>query len=740
MTTAATTTTTPKRTPTIVVIGNPNTGKTTLFNALSGYRQRVGNYPGVTVDRKTAMVDAGDGVERWELADLPGTYNLSATSADEAVVLEVLLGRMPNVDRPDLIVNVVDATDLRHNLFLTSQLLELGIPMVVALNMTDLAESAGIHIDANALAKKLGVPVVPVVARSKQGIDALKRAVSKTLATPVVGHCPAFPACVCAELDMLGKSVETVEKPNGSTSRAELLQSLLEPNGYHEQALLRRCGLGLADELHRCRDRIAAAGESLPELEARVRYAWIERVIEHVRTEEKPNRGSRTDRVDRVLTHPILGLVVLLAIMTLAFQAIYTWAGPLMDAIDGFFAMLGGAAGSLLPEGPLRSLVSNGIIAGVGAVLIFLPQIMILFLFIAILEDCGYMARAAFVLDRWMSKLGLNGKSFIPLVSSFACAIPGIMATRTIEDRRSRFVTITIAPLMSCSARLPVYTLLIAAFIPATPLLGGFVGLQAVTMVAMYSIGVIVAVAVAFVLQRTMLKGKSQPFLMELPSYKWPAAGTVLYRVWEQGREFCITAGTFIFAVAIVIWALAYYPHPAAIANQHDAMRTQAQETIADSEALEARLDEIDRSEAGTYIEQSVLGRAGQWIEPVVKPLGWDWRIGTAAIASFPAREVVIATLGTIYHLGDDQDETSVNLREKLKASTWPGGEKVFTIPVALSIMVFFALCCQCGATLATIRRETKSWRWPIFTFAYMTGLAYVAALVTYQVGSRLFS
>ncbi|MEK7730388.1 MAG: ferrous iron transporter B, partial [Planctomycetota bacterium] len=391
----------------------------------------------------------------------------------------------------------------------------------------------------------------------------------------------------------------------------------------------------------------------------------------------------------------------------------------------------------VIPAGAVQSLVVSGVVAGVGAVLAFLPQILILFLFIAILEDCGYMARAAFLLDRWMGLFGLNGKSFIPLLSSFACAVPGIMSTRTIEDRRDRFVTILIAPLMSCSARLPVYVLLIGAFIPATPLLGGLVGLQAATLVAMYFVGAAVAIPVALILKRTLLKGPPQSFLMELPTYKWPSPRIVLYRMYEQGKAFCVSAGTLIFAVAIVVWALGYYPHPAAIAQAHQVERETAVQAGVPGTVLNTQLADIDRNEAGEYLRQSFLGRMGLWIEPAVKPLGWDWRIGTAAIASFPAREVVVATMGTIYNLGGEQNETSTGLRATLRGATWPDGRPVYNVAVALSIMVFFALCCQCGATLATIKREMQSWAWPVLTFTYMTVLAYVAALATYQIAIR---
>jgi len=706
------------------LVGNPNTGKSTLFNALTGFRQRVANYPGTTVERRSGALRGRLGIE---LVDLPGAYSLAARAADEAIVLEALLGKPAGHRPPDVIVSVVDASNLGRNLFLATQLLELGIPLVVALNMMDIAEAFGVRIDAKKLAAELGVPVVPVVAIKQIGVDELMRAVDEAVDRPCAHTCGSFPDCVCAELDGLCDSLAVAHSGRtAQSSRIEAMQTLLDPGGYHESRLVQRCGRGLAEELAERRRRIASAGESLVEIEARVRYAWIDRVLHDVVTHTHERR-SRTEAADRLLTHPVLGLAILLMLMGACFQSVYAWAAPVMDFIDGSFAAIGQLLTQWIPAGALQSLAVNGVIAGVGAVLTFLPQIMILFLFIAILEDCGYMARAAFLLDRWMRLFGLNGKSFIPLLSSYACAVPGILSTRSIEDRRDRFVTILIAPLMSCSARLPVYVLMIGAFVPAVPLLGGLIGLQAATLLAMYLVGVVVAVPIAWILKKTLLKGPGQSFLLELPTYKWPSPRVVVFRMYEQGKAFCTSAGTMIFAVAIVIWALGYYPHPDSIAVAHEARRTEAR-----SAGDEARIAEIDQQEAGAYLQRSVLGRMGQWIEPAVRPLGWDWRIGTAAIASFPAREVVVATLGTIYNLGADHDETSAGLRATLQAATWPDGRPVFNLAVALSLMVFFALCCQCGATLATIRRETGSWGWPLLTFVYMTGLAYVGALLTY--------
>ena len=808
----------------IALVGNPNTGKTTLFNALTGFRQRVGNYPGVTVSKKTGRLRLGSAPNSVELIDLPGSYSLAANSEDEGIVMDVLLGSRGDLDPPDKIVVVVDASNLHRNLFLVGQILEMGKPVIVALNMIDLAQEAGINIDVAGLAQRLGVPVIPIVATKGTGVEKLADAMVQQSECPDEQLLPVFPQGVVHELDGLAASL--VGKNDGAVgglSRIALMQSLLDPDGFHESALVQRYGDRVKPDLAARRERIADGDGSVAELEARVRYQWIETITAEAVTRDRPERSSRSEMADRILTHRVIGLAVLLFIMGVCFQAIYTWASPLMDLVEGAFGLIGSQVATLLPSGALQSLLVDGVVAGAGAVLVFLPQILILFLFIAILEDCGYMARAAFLLDRWMGMLGLNGKSFIPLVSSFACAVPGIMATRTIEDRRDRFVTILIAPLMSCSARLPVYILLVGAFVPPTAVLGGIIGAQALAMLAMYLLGVLVAIIVAFVLKRTLFKGKPNPFLMELPTYKWPSAKTVFYRMYEQGREFCVSAGTIIFAVAIVIWAMGYYPRSSTVISEFEAKRLAAESGYeAEAQAIAATFDpaiepsnlvndpqvlaasvaildlnaafmadmdergidedstgwsdsrletdnriaaamaragaagkaaydlanadarlqqhlrDLNREEAGELLRQSLLGRSGAWIEPIVKPLGWDWRIGTAAVASVPAREVVIATLGTIYNLGAEHDERSVGLRERLKAATWPDGRPVFNMAVALSIMVFFSLCCQCGATLAAIKRETKSWLWPCFTFTYMTVLAYVAALITYQVAIKL--
>jgi ferrous iron transport protein B len=733
MTTAA-----PPITIRVALIGNPNTGKSTLFTALAGVRQRVGNYPGVTVEKKMGRLHH-DGHE-FELVDLPGTYSLAPRAPDEMVTVDLLLGRRECERTPDVVLSIVDASNLERNLYLVSQVLSLGLPTVVALNMVDIARDRQIEIDVPALARRLGVPVVAVQANRRAGLDELKSALASAVGGESSERENPFPAAFQRTAEELAASLNAIRHEPLPQFLVERL--LLDGDGYLEGTLLNGAhDLGVA-KLRQAREALAAAGVRVPAVESTARYEWIARVLDGVSIRPEDHQPTISDRIDAVLTHKLFGTLVFVAVMALLFSSIFVLAVPLMDVLDQAIGWLAGGVEKVLPDGALRSLIVDGVIGGVGAVVVFLPQILILFLFIAILEDCGYMARAAFLMDRLMAGVGLSGKSFIPLLSSFACAVPGIMAARVIENRRDRLATILIAPLMSCSARLPVYVILIGAFVPANRYLGGLVGLQGLTLLAMYAVGVVAAIGVAWLLKKTLLRGSTPPFVLEMPSYKMPSLRTVVYRMIERGWAFVARAGTLIFAVTIVVWALAYYPR----SNERVAADIAAQRAkLVDGPAL-AEFDDPDnraRLEASLHQRYSFLGRAGQWIEPAVRPLGWDWRIGCAAIASFPAREVVMGVLGVIYELGPDVDVGAAGdqnrLRQQLRGARWDDtGQPVYNLPVALSIMVFFALCAQCAATLAVIRRETNSWRWPLFTFAYMTALAYVAALVSYQVGIRL--
>ncbi|MBU09960.1 MAG: ferrous iron transport protein B [Gemmatimonadetes bacterium] len=715
--------------PAIALVGNPNTGKTTLFNALTGLSQRVGNYPGVTVQYQSGHMDLASGDA--QIIDLPGTYSLSASSPDEAIAVDVLLGQQVGADPIDVVVVIADASNLRRHLYLLSQIIETDHRVVLALNMMDLARERGVHVDIDELSARLGIRVVALTSHRGDGIDELILAVEETLQEPRSEDAFSSPvpgSLVAAAHDLCQDETHPVN------SHVEALRVLVDAGGHLEERLVERTNGDITQRLVALREK-AATGRPLSAIESEARYAWVAQLVDGTLRGDEQLRPRRSDRIDRLLTHRVAGLAVFLAISAITFQGIFSWSAPLMDAIDGLFGDLGVVVGRYINEGPLQSLVVDGVITGVGGVLIFLPQIAILFLIISLLEDCGYMARAAMMMDRLLRFCGLSGRSFIPMLSSFACAVPGILSARAISERRDRYVTILVAPLMSCSARLPVYVLFIAAFIPDRPMLGSWLGLQGLTLLAMYGVGASVAIPVALLLRRTLLQGQSTPFLIELPSYKWPVPKVVLMRVYLNSREFVVRAGSIILAATIVMWALAYYPHSAEIATDFDGRR-QAAETLPEATRT-TTLESIDLAEATAYLEASYLGRAGRFLEPVVEPLGWDWRLGMAALASFPARELIISTLGTIYSLGADANETSSDLRSALRASPGADGEPLDT-PVALSVMVFFALCAQCTSTLAVIRREMGSWGWVVLSFGYMTALAYAGAFIVYQVTESL--
>jgi ferrous iron transport protein B len=740
---------------TVALVGNPNTGKSTLFGALSGVRQRVGNYPGVTVEKKLGWMSHAD--RRWTLVDLPGTYSLAPRSPDEMVAIDVLLGRREDAPAPDVVLCVVDASNLERNLYLINQVLELGRPTVVALTMTDVAAARGVEVDAARLATNLGVPVVPVRADRRTGLEALKESLAEAADRPPPSPESPFPEPFRNEVARLEGVLGGVRAPgsgrgpggngapaeDGGLPRYLVERLLLDTGGYFENHVLADHP-ELRESLKEARARLAGEGCPIPAVEAVARYGWVARVVEGVVHRPGELRVTVGDRIDAVLTHRLWGTLVLAAVMLLMFNAVFAWAEVPMGWIEAGVQALSALVAAHMADGPLRALLTDGVIGGMGAVVIFLPQILILFFFLATLEDCGYLARAAFLMDRLMSRLGLSGKSFIPLLSSFACAIPGVMAARVIENRRDRLTTILVAPLMSCSARLPVYTLMIAAFIPDRRFLGGLAGLRALTLCAMYLLGVLVAAVAALVLKRTLLRGETPPFVMELPAYKWPSPGVVLHRMGERGWSFLHRAGTLILAVSVLTWAALYYPRlpagePAPLVAEQQRLRAEHDRAAASGDAQAAAelgdaLATVNDRFEGAQKRQSVLGRAGRLIEPVVRPLGWDWRIGSAVIASFPAREVVVASLGVIFDVGQS-GEGDRRLREALRSATWPDGRPLFNTPVALSIMVFFALCAQCGSTLAVIRREAGGWGWAALSFTYMTLLAYLGALVTYQVG-----
>lgn len=730
----------------VALIGNPNTGKSTLFNALSGMRVRTGNYPGVTVEKRIGRTQwSGRNIE---LIDLPGTYSLSPKSPDEMVAVQVLTGCCDE-PKPDLIVCICNASALERNLYLATQVLEVDCPVILCLNMWDAAVRAGIKIDTESLSRELGVRVVATSATRREGLSELKTAVMESLANAEAGAGASLRATpdaarilsgpVAIEIDRLVELLATLGVSEANRSPFLVTRSLLDPGGSVESHLTNAAGSTYTEALDESRKVLAAAGDGILGVEARQRYLFISQLLSRVQQRSRIPTATLTDRIDAVLTHRVFGFLICVAVLMFVFSTIYWFSQPVSEGVEGVLGWISSHIRHSMAPGPLRSLLTEGIVAGVGSVLVFLPQICLLFLFIGLLEDCGYMARAAFMMDRLMGLLGLSGRSFLPLMSSFACAVPGVMATRVIDDRRDRFVTILIAPLMSCSARLPVYVLMIGAFIPDTHLLGGWLPLRAIVLFAMSILGLVVAVPVALILRKTLLRGEPSPFLLELPDYHLPSLRVVLLRVWESGMSFVVRAGTLIFATSVVVWVAGSFPgdhaQQYALTARMEALQAEDGEIhAAEIESLSSQLN----LQNSRLLEKSLLGRTGVAIEPLVKPLGWDWRIGVGVIASFPAREVVIATLGTIYSLGGDVDEENAGLRDTLKSATWPDGTPVFSIPVAVSIMVFFALCAQCVSTLMVIRRETNSWRWPVFSFVYMTVLAYVGAFLTYQIGMRL--
>ena len=755
---------------TVAVIGNPNTGKSTLFTALTGVHSRIGNYPGVTVEKKLGWFEhEGQSIR---LVDLPGTYSLSPRTIDEMVSVDVLLGSQPDVGPLDAIVCIADASNLERNLYVVSQVLDLGLPTVLVLNMWDVAVERGIQIDVAELQRRLGIIVVPCEAHKRREINAVRsaivRACEQTEMTPPDLFPPAF--------EDEARQLQADFQQHGGQDRPVYLvkRLLLDVGGQLETPLTKSNPEILLPRLKAARERLIAAGCRVPSVEAKLRYGWARQVLKGVMTVPDKRPATMTDTLDRWLTHKFWGLAVFCLTMFVVFQSISTVAEPLMAVFEYGQGQVGDLIGSFLPFGPLRSLLVDGVIAGVGGILVFLPQICLLFLFIALLEDCGYMARAAFLMDKLMTKVGLSGKSFVPLMSSFACAIPGIMATRTIENRRDRMVTILIAPLMSCSARAPVYWLMVAAFFPPIAWAGGWITLHGLMLFAMTFFGAVVAIPVALLFKKTLFKGETPPFVMELPSYKWPSPLIVLHRVFERAAAFVMRAGTLILATTILIWFLSYFPsdhtEEQRILAEIQQTESRLEPELTQKAVLETKREQLQQSDAtpetGAQIEEienqvqvldeqlqglqelkkarntiseqllenSYLGRFGKVIEPAVKPLGWDWRIGVGVLASFPAREVIVSTLGTIYSLGGDVDEHSQGLQSAVQSATWPDGRPVYSIPVAMSIMVFFALCAQCASTLMVIHRETNHWGWAAFTFIYMTTLAYFAAWIAFVV------
>lgn len=681
----------------VALAGNPNVGKTSLFNVLTGSRHGVGNYPGVTVERREGRIDARLSAKRaMRFVDLPGTYSLTVMSDDEAVAFRTLSGE--DESAPDAVVLVLDASNLARNLYFAQQVLELQRPTVVALNMVDEARAAGLPTDAERLADELGVPVIETNARQGLGADALVRALDELgdgRAAPPLPH-----------------------EPDGALAKAEAVFDDAVPVA-RRRWLLATAAAGPLDAARPSASEQAALGDlgggeilrAAEELVAQ-RYAEVDRILagldyaQHIREAAPSMRAS--ERVDAVLTHRVFGLLVFITVMATVFVSIFSWADPVMGLLESGVAWLSGLVSDALGPGLLTDLLTEGVIAGVGNVLVFVPQIALLFLFIGLLEDSGYLARAAFLLDRLMSRLGLHGRAFIPLLSGYACAVPAIMSTRTISSLKDRIVTILMIPYMSCSARLPIYSLVIGAL---------FVGVsdapavdRGLVLLSMYLLSTVAALGMGLIYKRTILASPTPPLVLELPPYRLPRLRNTALVVFDRTMDFIKQAGTIILAFTIVLWAVLSFPRDATGAG----------------------------GDGPTEVAQSYGGRAAQSLEPALEPIGQDWRMGVGIIGSFAAREVLVSTLGLVYGMEADEDDP-VQLRQALREDTDPEtGKPRHTWLSGLALMVFFVFACQCMSTLAVVKRETRSWRWPIFMFVTMTTLAYVGALVVFQGGRAL--
>jgi ferrous iron transport protein B len=721
--------------PQIALAGNPNVGKTTLFNALTGSSAKVSNYPGITVERRRGPLALPTGPA--ELYDLPGTYSLNARSAEEQIAFDALVGL--HEPAPDVVVVCLDATQLARSTYLLLQCQELGARCVGALTMVDEAGSAA--PEARELGALLQCEVVPVVARTGQGLPELKAAIERTMhaqrrapwtwtPSPAMrAHLDAIREVLPArwqasaryERDAAATTGTAPELARADDALALWALTCIDSAGAEPDELA-----GIPGELRGVVDGELARASGRSDLDDEAvlaRWRWIDRELPKL-VGKKPDR-SRTERIDRVLLHRGIGFAVFLAIMTVLFMSLFAWADPVIDAVDRGFKLAGDELRQLLGAGIFTDFLVDGVIAGVGAVMVFLPQILLLFLFLGFLEDCGYLARVAYLMDRVMRSMNLHGKAFVPMLFGFACAVPAITATRTMERRRDRILTMMVVPLMTCSARLPVYTLLIAALIPSARVT------QALLMVGMYLFSVLTSLVAAWVMSKTVrpLRAKRLPFIIELPPYRFPRMADVLRMMWGKSSMFLREAGTVILACSIALWALLYFPR-----ELPEGSRDYAAE-IAQAPGEEARA-QLTAEEQAVRLHHSYGGRLGHLIEPAIAPLGFDWKIGIGIVGAFAAREVFVSTLGIVYAVGS-ADEGSEPLREALRDAKKPDGSRAYTPLVALSLMIFFALACQCMSTLAVVRRETQSLRWPAFLFFYMTVLAWIASLVVYQ-GGRL--
>lgn len=714
------------RRPLIAVLGCPNTGKSTVFNRLTGLKQRTGNYPGVTVEKITGVARAGK--YQVDLVDLPGAYSLAADGPESGITLEVVMGMAEGMPRPDALLCVADASNLRRSLYLFSQARELGLPIALALNMQDMAERRGEMPDPRALARQISAPVVAMAANRGKGVHRLRSTLEQLLSATDAAAAAMIPEIRVAAARLHAElAAPLLEAP--CLERAiidiggEFERRLIESGEPRARRMLETARRELRKEL---------GEESLQVCEARRRYREIDLWLSNCSAPAAGKAMAHTGWLERFVSHPVSGPMLFLAVMSAVFQAVFAWAAPLMDAISTFFEQVGAWALVRLPPGALSSLLIDGLWSGVGAVVVFVPQIVFLFALVLFLEDCGYMARASFLMDRLLRLCGLSGQSFIPLLSGFACAIPAIMATRVVGDRRTRLATIIAIPLMTCSARLPVYALLISGFVPPARYLNGWINLHGLLLLGLYLLGIAGGALSAFLTRRIALRGAGASFFMEMPPFRWPDMRVSGVKLMGKVRVFLTRAGTVIAAACVMIWALGYFPRSGAITADFT-QRRAALELMAEApDTLEPELRRLNAEERAAQLEYSLLGRAGKAIEPIFRPLGWDWRVSASVVAGFPAREVVIGVMGTVYALGSDAED-SAGLRDRLKASRWPDGRPVFTLAMALGLLVFYAFALQCVSTVAVIVKETNSWRWAAGAWIYMSGLAWLAGMLTYQ-------
>jgi len=694
----------------IALVGNPNSGKSSLFNCLTGLNQKVGNFPGVTVDKKTGTTNLPS--SDAEIIDLPGTYSLYPRRLDEWVSYRVLLGQDAGV-KPDVVVAVADASNLKRNLLFCTQLIDLKIPVVVALTMMDLANKKGIKIDLPALERELGVPVVAINPRRQKGIPQLKKAMEQTgqgLYKPPVKDFIDNKALAPA-------SIEELRKIRSEISDYSAIHYLIN----HESFDLDHSTQSQIENIEK-RNQFNPTKTQAEEILQR--YTRIKHIMQVSVSEPDPLQKSLfTEKLDNVLLHRRWGHLILLGVLFLLFQSVFWLASYPMDWIDAGTASFSSWLSSVLPENNWTDLLINGIIAGLGGIVIFVPQIAILFALITILEDTGYMARISFLTDRLMRSVGLNGKSVMPMISGFACAIPAVMSARSIENRKERLLTILITPLMSCSARLPVYTILIGLVIPNKYLLG-FIGVQGLVMLGLYLLGFVMALIVSYVAKWFIHISEKSFFILELPTYRSPRWKNVFQTMWSKAKIFVVDAGKVIMIISLILWGFSSFGpkermHKATIAYEEALAKPGADST------------QIEIDYAHAKLENSYVGIAGKAIEPVVKPLGYDWKIGIALITSFAAREVFVGTMATLYSVGDEESEGP--LKEKMRVATRPDGTPVYTLATGVSLMLFYVFAMQCMSTLAIVKRETRSWKWPLIQLVYMTGLAYIASFIAYQ-------